>query len=199
MRKTAKQRNRHPKPTVHRSTPPTPLYLQFTLRDLPDLGWTTLPQYFHRLQKLLTESLDDIEDWIEGGGPGFFCFPALPKSIVCVNTNYLQIAQSFTDPPPQHLPPLPDNKLRLWLDRRVQPLLLGADDLASLDFCSFFEPPLESLLTWNDEQGQRVVVRVDEIVALEYPGTEENLAAIGVYDDKVPEWVLGGDNDDIPF
>lgn len=157
------------------------------MRNCPELVWLASPLDFEAVLEVLAAAIDT---WGEDE-QSFACFPTAHNTIVCLNLDYLQMAQQLPPGPDLQLSPLPADRVRIWLDGRPQPLLASAKQPELLAFQPFLETnETAPTVRWLNAAGLNVVVQVAEIVALEYPSSWGSEAD---YDDFAPDY------DVIPF
>ena len=186
-----KRKSAPPKPVIKIRPRPQqpPAYFHFVLRDMADLAWLASPTEFHHLGELLQPQSEEWEE--DGYVPRFFSFPTKSETIVSLNTEYLQLAQML-DEPPMEIVPAPPDRLRLWLFGQPHPRFLSVKSPELFAFRQVADDVdgFEQCVTWKNEHGHPVVLRMDEIVALEYPA---HWGAEGEVN------VSGGEMDVIPF
>ena len=159
---------------------------QFAMRNSPVLVWQASSLDF---ESVLESIESDLNVWDESE----YCFASFPTatdSIVCLNLDYLQLAQAVESAPDPQLGRLPEDRARIWLDGRSEPVLVSAGEPDLLAFQTFFEVnETVSVIRWVSAEGRAVVVRVAEIVALEYPaswGSQADEDIFGHQDDVIP-------------
>ncbi|MBT9589066.1 hypothetical protein IV102_37380 [bacterium] len=164
----------------------TPAAFHCFMRNCPELVWVASPLDFESVLGILAAGADM---WGEGEQT-FAGFPTVHNTIVCLNLDYLQLAQQLPPSPDLQLNPLPADRVRIWLDGRPQPILASAKQPELLAFQAFLEMnETEPTMRWINDEGLNVVVQVAEIAALEYPaswGSEADYDAFGQDDDVIP-------------
>ena len=187
-----KRKGMPPKPVIKIRPRPEqpPVYFHFVLRDLADLAWLASPTEFHRLAGLLQPEREEWEDDVNA--QLFFSFPTKSETIVCLNTEYVQLAQML-DEPPMEIVPAPPDRVRLWLYGQPHPRILSVQSPERFSFRDAADDVegFEQWITWNNEHRYPVILRLDEVVALEYPahwGTEAEVCEPSGYDeiDMIP-------------